>query len=258
MQPSEMPKRLAAFDFDLTIVMENTDIIVRSLIDPSKITPEIDLKLNPSLAQNWTAHMQAVFNVLHENYVQPKQVVDIISGMSEVPGMIQLIRELAKNSFDVIIISDSNSVFIRKWCETNDILNCIKQIYTNPAKFTDNGLLLIEPYHWQTECQLSAKNLCKGKVLEQYLAETKSDGICYESVYYIGDGRNDYCPVLRLNTNDFGCAKIGLYLDKRLNLDIQKEDTVNGSSRVAATIIRWENGYDLQQKIMESIKNAKH
>lgn len=236
-------KRLATFDFDLTIVQDNTDVIVRDLIDPSQITPEIEALVK---TDGWTAHMQAIFTVLHKNQIKPKQITDIISEMPAVPGMIELIRKLAEKSFDVIIISDSNSVFIENWCESNCISNCIKHIYTNPSKFTENGELKIEPYHWQTECQRSSKNLCKGNVLKTFLDGKANDP--YESIYYIGDGRNDFCPVLKLGSTDYACAKTGL----RLDLDIQNR--INSNEQFSPNVIQWNDGFELHDKIMKSIE----
>ena len=41
--------------------------------------------------------------------------------------------------------------------------------------------------------------MCKKKVLSDYLDNQKLNNIIYTSIIYIGDGGNDYCPLIMLN-----------------------------------------------------------
>jgi len=41
--------------------------------------------------------------------------------------------------------------------------------------------------------------MCKGEELDAFL---KKQGIEYERIIYVGDGANDFCPILRLRSQD--------------------------------------------------------
>ena len=73
------------------------------------------------------------------------------------------------------------------------------RITTNPAKWTDDGLLVVQrkvdPDGPQHSCSVGCSpNMCKGEELTAFLAEHGD----YDKVVYIGDGSNDFCPVVRL------------------------------------------------------------
>ena len=92
------------------------------------------------------------------------------------------------------------------------------EVITNPAEWDPSGLLKlrrrIDPDGPQHDCQVGCSpNMCKGSWLdtlhsvEQMLmgflgAELTSflerHGAEFDRMIYVGDGSNDYCPVLRL------------------------------------------------------------
>lgn len=257
---------MIAFDFDQTIVAENTDLVVMQLL-----LGHPDLMQSVNLDEiyrehGWTAHMQAVFQLLHDARIPPASIREIIRKMDALPGMLELIQHLHDDNFDfeIIIISDANSLFIDEWCRSHGIANLITRVFTNPAEFkmastnktNSTEMLHIRPYHSQTDCTLSSSNLCKGHVLDTYINDRRHiDGVTYRRVFYVGDGKNDVCPILRLSAaNGFGCARIGFSLDKELIRIANGLSTfvTDEHRRLVATVIRWENGIDL----LESIKKA--
>ncbi|XP_055911524.1 pyridoxal phosphate phosphatase PHOSPHO2-like [Eupeodes corollae] len=236
------PKRLAAFDFDNTVIFGNTDTVVRDLIK-CKIPPEVQELIK---TEGWTRYMEEIFRILHTNKITKEKILQTIREIPEVPGFVKLIKTLHKANFDLIIISDSNSEFIREWTQSHGISEIFTQIFTNPANFVDNDLLTIKPFHHQTTCKLSAENLCKGKILSNFIAKREvADFIKYENVIYVGDGTNDICPVMRLREKDVGCARKG-YGMKRI-LEKNKNSKLSPKSR----IIYWENGFDLMEQLRE-------
>lgn len=239
-------RRLAVFDFDHTISEYNTDIVVRDLLDQSLITP--DLK---SIVRScgWIPFMQRVFRLLHQNGFTPSDIISAIRGIPEVPGIKSCIAELAANNFHIIIISDSNSEFIRTWNEFNDIEKYIHTTFTNPAKFNNNGSLEVHPFHHQTECSISSRNLCKGKILEDFLEKQFNEANTeYEKVFYIGDGKNDVCPMLRLTDNGYACPRDGYSCFDELNSAISKR-----SEPYDAKIMKWRNGDHLMSLIRSEL-----
>lgn len=106
---------------------------------------------------------------------------------------------LEKQSADIIIISDSNSVFISELLDRAGLHKCIKKVFTNPAHFDEAGKLMVQPFTHQTECRLSRPNMCKGKILEDYIKSRNGEGEDFSVIAYAGDGVNDFCPMLRLS-----------------------------------------------------------
>ena len=58
---------------------------------------------------------------------------------------------------------------------------------------------------------MSTKNLCKGEILEDYIT---TSGKNFSLVCYVGDGKNDFCPSLRLSAGDLTCVREGFSLEK--------------------------------------------
>lgn len=231
---------LAAFDFDYTVVAQNTDTIVRDLLPPYKITKDLQDVIE---VQGWNEYMAEVFRRLHEVNIKPDKIVQTIQGIPEVPGFVRMLKRLkTKYGCDLIIISDSNSLFIDEWLKYHGISESFTKVFTNPAQF-DDGLLTIQPYHHQTDCRLSSVNLCKGSILEHFLIEQDLRyNLTYERVIYVGDGNNDICPVTKLRARDVACPREGFSMDKTLTKNPLK-------LKVRAELIRWKTGFDLLDKL---------
>ena len=247
-------KRLAVFDFDHTVVDDNTDIVVRDLVTKDKISSEVSLLYKKS---GWTDYMQAIFEILHSNGITRADIKSAVEAIPEVAGIKKLICELCdKHNFEVIVISDSNSEFIRFWCEFHDMSKFIKTVFTNPAEFDEDGLLRIRPFHHQTECSLSSNNLCKGQILENFMQQTQADeGIVYDTVYYAGDGRNDLCPVLRIDSCDFGCVRRGYVLEKEID-NILGNANQDSCVKLDAQILKWSDGNELLEKLTKTFNDG--
>lgn len=122
---------LAVFDYDHTIVNDNTDIVARDLIPSDSIPDDVKILYRSS---GWINYMQAIFDLLHKHGKTKNQIQEAIKNIPECPGMTQCIKKLKENAFDVIVISDSNSVFIDTW-NKGRISDNIDAIFTNPARF---------------------------------------------------------------------------------------------------------------------------
>ncbi|CAG9858937.1 unnamed protein product [Phyllotreta striolata] len=142
-----MAKKLAVFDFDHTIIHDNSDVVVMNMLDQKKIPPEVK-QLHKS--DGWTMFMQGIFDLLHKECIMESAIRSVLVSLPEVPGMINLIRELhEEHNYDVIIISDSNSFFINSWLEDKGLKEHVLKVFTNPAQFDETGLLNIKMYHLQ-------------------------------------------------------------------------------------------------------------
>ncbi|XP_065364776.1 pyridoxal phosphate phosphatase PHOSPHO2 [Calliphora vicina] len=234
-------KYLAAFDFDYTVVAQNTDTVIRDLLPPDRLTKDMQDIIE---VQGWTEYMAEVFRRLHACHIKPDKILQTIHGIPEVPGFVRMLKRLnTKYGCDLIVISDSNSLFIEEWIKSHGLQENFTKVFTNPAQFDDAGLLTIKPYHHQTDCRLSAVNLCKGKVLEHFMIEQDlRHNITYERVIYVGDGNNDICPVTKLRNRDVACAREGFAMAKTLAKNPMK-------LKVRAEFIIWKSGFDLLDQL---------
>ncbi|XP_050085842.1 pyridoxal phosphate phosphatase PHOSPHO2-like [Anopheles aquasalis] len=242
-------KRLVVLDFDHTVCEHNTDIVVRDLLGPDGVPPDVRSILRSC---GWIPYMQRVFRLLHQAGFQPMDIGSAIRGIPEVPGMKACIANLVRHGFHVIIISDSNSEFIRLWNDFNDIGRYIHTVFTNPAKFDPaSGLLELRPYHYQTECSLSSKNLCKGKIMDEFLRRQREErNVEYEKIFYAGDGKNDVCPMLRLGRNGYACARRGYACYDALQGAIGKL-----SYEYTAKVLQWTDGHELSDLIWTEMQD---
>jgi len=118
---------LVAFDFDDTLIQANSDLVVQKL---SPSLPQIPTEINAlRQSNNWIDFMDAVFDHLHQQGVTQTQ---ILACMAEIP-FVEHIRELllslsASGRSEVIIISDSNSVFIEHILRVAALDTCVSKV----------------------------------------------------------------------------------------------------------------------------------
>lgn len=236
---------LAAFDFDHTICDDNSDIVARKLY-PNENLPDSVKRLYTS--DNWTMYMGKIFELLNENSIDVETIETAISRIPSVPGIDTLLTELHSRDCEIIIISDSNSLFIEWWLNHKGLSLTVKEILTNPATVEkESGMLKIEMYHLQDYCKLSNKNLCKGQILEDYISKRSSEGVNFEKIIYVGDGKNDYCPILRLSEKDVAFPRLGYTLVKLLN------QTDDETKQVKADVVPWESGEEIFEDLKKRI-----
>jgi len=235
------PQLLVAFDFDHTIVEENSDIVARKLIHVDLI-PEQVRRLYQT--KGWTEYMGQIFKLLHKHKVSREMIESAMQQLVPTQKMIELLEWLHTMGHETIIISDSNSVFIEEWLSHNNLTECVRRVFTNPASFNEDGLLTIKPYHHQEWCKLSTENLCKGHILQEYLAERGEEGVKFDAVAYVGDGQNDLCPALKLSKDDFLFPRTGF------PLDIKVKDPKD-NQKVVAKVHNWISAAEIQSVLKD-------
>ena len=232
-KPEPASRLLAAFDFDLTIVSVVVDFEIIKLLPPH-------IKV-PRGKKSIVEFMSEVFEVLHEQNIPPELIRNTIQSIPPVEGQLALIKHLKQtHGMDIIIVSDSNSFFIDEWLKLHQMHEFILKVFSNPAVFKPNGCLQIKPYDDQIECLLSSKNMCKGNVLMDFVAERRRQNIVYEAILFIADGPNDICPALRLKQQDIVAARKGFQLEGLL---------CQHANKFKAELILWNNGIDLREQL---------
>lgn len=234
---SSRKKILVAFDFDHTVIDGNSDIEISHLCPGGKVPKEIKSKYSE---KSWTNYMGAIFKYLHEHGTTAADMENTIHSIPLTAGMEELFKFLNQEPFEVIIISDSNSVFIDYSLKFHNY-QFVKSVYTNPAAFDDDGLLKIEYYHTQDWCDLSTENLCKGHILNDHIKQSTYD---YQNVLYVGDGGNDLCPGLRLKHSDYLFPRKNYSLWKKLGV-LGCLDGVTTEVDMKAKIVEWTSGTEI-------------
>lgn len=182
---------------------------------------------------------------LHRNGNTPDDLLSLISKIQLTEGMKELLDfSHTRGSFDHIIISDANSVFIEHILQEKGLSAVIDEVFTNPAKFDENGCLTLKHYHTQDWCTLSTVNLCKGHILKTFIEKRRSEGTEYLHVVYVGDGFNDLCPGLVLRPQDTIMPRAGYKLEKLIRKMTRKNKPVP-RSQLKANIVPWNTGLDI-------------
>lgn len=75
-------------------------------------------------------------------------------------------------------------------------------------------VLASDPKQHQCTVGCSA-NMCKGEELEAYL-ERNGGRSAYDRIVYVGDGSNDFCPLLRLKSTDLALVRFDFALARRI------------------------------------------
>ena len=218
-------KLLAVFDFDHTLVDGNTDTWITKLYEDVKHVQD-----NKDLC--WTDRMAKVFQALHAKKFTKLDFEQCLQSLPFTKGMKELLYFIATEKIECIIISDSNSFFIKYLLEFGDITHCVKEVYTNPASWTESQLLTIQHYH-SHNCGKCPANMCKGDILMSHIRNTNSI-LDNKTILYVGDGRNDYCATLQMKPSDFVFAREGYSLLKLLKQNVQDNQPF---------VIPWATGF---------------
>ena len=250
-------RQLIVFDFDDTLVNCNSDTWIHRLAPGQKLPDHIQFRPG----QDYFKHVQSVLAYLHSQKVTEQHYVDCLSTMPSVPGMIEpLMKTLAEqpDKYDMIILSDANSFFISTYLKARSLENAISTVLTNPARFNEDGQLMIDEYHIQDYCSMSARNLCKGEALKNFIGKRMLDhNTVYTFINYVGDGENDLCPSTILSSRDRVFPREGYSLARlcsRLQSSSQQLHLMNVPEgeklpELKATVVPWTTGEDILKVI---------
>jgi len=233
---------LYAFDFDHTIVDQNSDAAVMAVIHdpvPSNLTRLFD-------GTNWEEYMTGVFKFIKEEGGTFDVIATKLRELKATDGMPHLLHKImvartVHLASKLIVVSDANSFFIDTFFAGLKPPVVPDAIFTNKAEKTEEGVLKLTPYECQTTCSYCPRNLCKGGVLSSYMESAGP----FEKVYYIGDGGNDVCPALRLGEDDILFVRKNYSLEKILKQGIWKGTRLD----VKARIVLWESAKEIEKEM---------
>ncbi|CAA7261725.1 unnamed protein product [Cyclocybe aegerita] len=203
---SEVKKQLVVFDFDWSMADQDTDRWVFEVLAP-------DLRRKMKTLKNeiqWTDLVAQSLREAHARGITKDQIIHALQIMPYHPAMVRAITNLkAGGKTTFLCLSNANSVFISTILEAKGLQALFEEIITNRAEWEPSGLLKlqrrVDPEGPQHSCKVGCSpNMCKGEELEAFLARKGDD---FDRLVYIGDGSNDFCPILRLRRTSRGLSK---------------------------------------------------
>ncbi len=203
-------RTLFVFDFDHTLIDDNVDTWIMSVHPNLKVYGTVQKEF-----PCWTDFIHHTAKLIYEQGVSSDELLAHVEQAVLFEQALKAVRAVGcADHADAIVLSDANTLFIEKILEKCGVSQFFQRIFSNPAHFDSNGRLHIQHYHSHSceHCHASP-NLCKGQVLTDYLSNKPE----YSKVVYVGDGKGDVCPALRLSANDVLVCRKDYYLAKTLS-----------------------------------------
>ncbi|CAE6430586.1 unnamed protein product [Rhizoctonia solani] len=235
---SEVKSQLVVYDFDWSMVDQDTDRYVLEVL-----SPKLRRKLEDDHGKKeWTDLLAGVMHDLHDEGATREQIEHALVTLPYHPAMIRAVKALKtasspKTTF--LCLSASNHVYIRTILAHNGLSDLFAEIVTNKAEWHGDRLDLrrhIGPDDPPHNCNVGCSpNLCKGSELTSFLARR---GETYDRIMYIGDGSNDFCPSIRLSENDVVLCRRDRALERRIKA---------APERVKAQVKYWEGAWEIEE-----------
>ncbi|KAK0225923.1 phosphatase phospho-type [Armillaria fumosa] len=214
-------RRLIVFDFDWSMADQDSDRWIFEVLAPDLRRKMKTLKDD----MQWTDLVSQSLREAHARGITREQIEDALRIMPFHPGMGRGIKRLKEeDNTTFLCLSNANNIFITTILETQGLLPAFEEIVTNRAEWEPSGLLnlrrRIDPHGPQHDCTVGCSpNMCKGEELDAFLARHAP---AYDQIIYVGDGSNDFCPILRLRSQDMVLCRSFRGLQRRIHKDGEK------------------------------------
>ncbi|ETV96630.1 hypothetical protein H310_10324 [Aphanomyces invadans] len=220
-------KGLVVLDYDWSLINDNSDTYIFQQVQPPLVGA---LRQLSSAGVQWT---QAVDQTLAKLECTKETLIDVVAHIPVQDGMLDAVHLAHERGWDVVIVSDANTVFIDSFLALHNLTSIIPRVFTNPSSFQGNTLH-VTPYHPLDQpphgCPRCPTNMCKGSIVKHIKAATACS-----KILYVGDGGGDYCPVAtELTSKDVVFARDGYELLRRIH-----------QHPVQATVVPWNTGFDI-------------
>ncbi|KAF8706145.1 putative Phosphatase, partial [Rhizoctonia solani] len=243
----EVKSQLIVYDFDWSMVDQDTDRYVLEVL-----SPKLRRKLEDDYGETeWTDLLAGVMHDLHDEGATREQIEHALITLPYHPAMIRGVKALkAANSpkTTFLCLSASNHVYIRTILAHNGLSDLFTDIVTNKAEWHGDRLDIrrhIGPDDPPHGCTVGCSpNLCKGSELTSFLARC---GETYDRIMYVGDGSNDFCPSVRLSENDVVLCRRDRALERRI------KGAPEG--QLKATVKYWEGAWEIEEYFNSLIKS---
>lgn len=214
-------KQLIVFDFDWSMADQDTDRWIFEVL-----APDLRRKMKKLKEEiQWTDLVAQSLREAHSRGIKRSQIEHSLRIMPFHPAMVRGVTNLkAGGKTTFLCLSNSNSVFISTILNDKSLETLFTEIITNPAEWEGELLKLrrrVDPNGPQHDCKVGCSpNMCKGEELTAFLERHGKD---FDRVVYVGDGSNDFCPILRLRSQDIVFCRANRGLQKRIEREAEKE-----------------------------------
>ncbi|KAI0031750.1 phosphatase phospho-type [Vararia minispora EC-137] len=220
----QVQKQLVVFDFDWSLADQDTDRWIFEVLAPDLRRKMKNLKDEVQ----WTDLVAQTLRELHARGSPRGDIEGALRVMPFHPAMVRAIKDLKAATAPettLFILSNSNAIFISTILEDKKITDLFTEVVTNPAEWDSSGLLKlrrrIDPAGPQHDCKVGCSpNMCKGDELEAFLKRQQTE---YDRIIYVGDGSNDFCPILRLRKQDMVLCRAYRGLEKRISKEGERD-----------------------------------
>ncbi|KAF6763102.1 phosphatase phospho-type [Ephemerocybe angulata] len=231
-------KQLVVFDFDWSMADQDTDRWIFEVLAP-------DLRRKMKTLKDevqWTDLVAQSLREAHARGIKREQIENALRIMPFHPAMARGVDNLKKTGRTTFLcLSNSNSVFISTILEDKKLTHIFDEVITNPAEWKDELLSLrrrVDPAGTQHTCSVGCSpNMCKGEELDAFLARAGKE---FDRVVYVGDGSNDFCPILHMREQDLVLCRSHRGLSSR----IAKEGKAKG---LKPTIQYWAGAWEVEE-----------
>ncbi|KAK3004575.1 hypothetical protein RJ639_018536 [Escallonia herrerae] len=193
-----MAGMMVVFDFDRTVIDDDSD---RWVVVEMGLAPLFN-QLRSTLP--WNSLMDRMMKELHSKGKTVEDIAECLKRVPLHPRVITAIKSAHSLGCNLKVLSDANQFFIETILKHYGVYGCFSEVITNPTLVDGEGRLRIFPYHDSASsphsCNLCPQNLCKGLEIERIRACSSDNG--KKRFIYLGDGRGDICPSLKLGEGD--------------------------------------------------------
>ncbi|MEQ2294829.1 hypothetical protein AMECASPLE_007826 [Ameca splendens] len=239
---------LVLFDFDETIISENSDDAAVRLLPDQQLPAWLINSYREGQYHEFSAKILAY---MADQGVTKESIQSAVEKIPPNPGLLDLFHYLQshQHDFELVVVSDANTYFIETWLEHTGLRHLFRSIFTNPSYFDARGGLVLCPFHSHS-CPRCPENMCKQAILREYLAAREQErGVGFQRVFYVGDGSNDVCPTQALGPQDTVFARRD-YPMHRLLLEMQQSQ----SAKFKANMVPWVTGDDIVDCLEKMVK----
>lgn len=207
-------KYLVIFDFDWSLINENSDTYVIEQLTPSLMDHLRSVYKSEEFGpRQWTKLMAYMVHKMMTEYdVTPEKLSKCLRNIPIFRENLELLSLLVtRPDVEIRIISDANTFYISEILDELQLTPFISCVVTNPAvlvkQLDEVEVLEISPYHCSEKgtahsCMRCNPNLCKGSVLNNWRRELELAGREGTRMLYVGDGSGDICACLELLTQN--------------------------------------------------------
>lgn len=226
-----------------SLVDQDTDRYVHEVLCPP-LRAELQRRKK---SEQFTDLCASLLVKLHEQGVTEDDIRSALTTLPFHPGVKRGVSALkAAGQTTFFLLSNSNTFYIDTILRHHKLDTLFDEIVTNPAAFNEHGALILQRRILATDTQHTCNvgcsaNMCKGAELDAFL-HRNGGRTAFDRIIYVGDGGNDYCPVLRLGANDVAFVRKFRGLQTRIARE----------GGVKAGIKYWNGAWELEGYLNEA------